>query len=270
MATKLPGADVALNLAVADWQRRAQQQFSQVEPLHGSGNQSVKLTSPEQVVVLRLNGKTGHLGVDRRREHEVLLQLTGTDLHAELLYAGNQYWVFEYLESTAAPSTCGVARALNRLHQLESNWISQQPRWTPMDTIHDYLQLTPAARNCFAPHLAKLAQVDWSQSPYALCHIDLNPDNMIVNGETVRFIDWEYARVGPTVYDLAVLLSTCEFIHRQDLLTHYDDKVDPELLNHAQLAYGVIELLWYALTESQSWPSQRLTAQARRLFQQFS
>jgi thiamine kinase-like enzyme len=270
MATKLPGADVALERAIADWQRRAQQQFTQVEPLQGSGNLSVKLTSPEQVLVLRLNGKTGHLGVDRRREHEVLLQLTGTDLHAKLLYAGNQYWVFEYLESTAAPSTCGVARALNRLHQLESNWISQQPRWTPVDTIHDYLQLAPAARDCFAPHLAELARVDWSQSRYALCHIDLNPDNIIGFDDTVRFIDWEYARVGPTVYDLAVLLSTCEFIHLPDMLAHYDYPVDTELLSHAQLAYGVIELLWYALTESQSWPTQRLTAQANRLFHQFS
>ena len=38
-----------------------------------------------------------------------------------------------------------------------------------------------------------LELIENTEKPHVLCHIDLVPDNFIINGNDVHLIDWEYA-----------------------------------------------------------------------------
>ncbi len=244
--------------ALSDWSDRCDARFTTVQELPGSGNRSFHLsaTDPARVdhaqtkdFVLRINGDAEHLGVDREREQTILKLLAPYDFHARLLHTDKVYWVFEYLEASATPSATGIGQTLRQLHQLKDPWIKQQPRWTPVDTINDYLQLLPEAKTYLASKLQDLQSIAWQKSDYALCHIDLNPGNIIQTASGTRFIDWEYARVGPVIYDFAVLLETYPTLDQTLLLDAYGATFERDLLDAARLAYTIIEALWLAITD---------------------
>lgn len=230
--------------------------------LTGTGNETYLVTDDQgSQYVLRLDGATEHLGVDRGKESEVLELIDGLGLAPTCLLQDDGFKVFEYLDARGTLQPAAVAAQLSRLHQLPlSQWRTNQPYWQPTDTIEHYLKLLPEAKPIFTDTLKDLKRLDWRTQHYGLCHIDLNPTNIIATDDGVRFIDWEYARLGPVVYDLAVLLETSE-IKPPDLLTPYAGNIDAQMLDQARRAYRVIERLWYAITEG--WPIDKLAAAQR-------
>lgn len=257
MAKALPPTADNLNAAIQDWSRSQGLSIREVRELSGSGNRTIHLLATDQTgasvdYAIRLSGESEHLGVDRIREQTILELLQDENVHAKLLHASSDYWVFEYLTSVGPASEASIGSTLRSLHRLKSDWITAQPDWTPVNTIIDYLQQVPSARDQVAPVLDQLQELPWDTAPRCLCHIDLNPGNIIQTSRGVRLIDWEYARVGPAEYDLAVLLETWPELDQAMLLKHYGLPVDLELLDKARLAYSIIEALWLAITNPDS------------------
>jgi aminoglycoside phosphotransferase (APT) family kinase protein len=91
-----------------------------------------------------------------------------------------------------------------------------------------------------------------------LCHHDLNPTNILVDGDTVRFVDWETAGIGDGTFDLAtlidLLLLTPALTER--LLRGYDETApagrpsDEALLDARRLAYLAYGITFLGLVQT--------------------
>ena len=265
MAPTLPTANSDLDSSIADWQSRIGRPITGTRVLTGSGNQTRLLNDDEgNRYVLRVNGHTEHLGVNRSRELDIHELLKQTRITPACLHQSETYCVFEYLEMKGVATEYEISRALSILHKVNiPDWFAEQPLWNPSDTISDYLELLPEAGEIFTPFLREMQLLNWQSLHYGICHIDLNPTNTLNTRNGVMFIDWEYARYGPTVYDLAVLLETWRDLDEATLLQHYTLDVDPEWLSHNRRAYRVIETLWFAITNPEDWPITRLEQAAR-------
>lgn len=254
-----------LNDAIEEWQIRSSCQVAHIMPFAGSGNSSFQLElADDSKVVLRLHGRTEHLGVDRRREQEILGLVAG--IGPRNLYFTQAYSVFEYIEAHGIPSITQLAQGMAKIHEISG----QTPTdWTPNDTIEDYLRLLPKDSESIRSLASSVDTIDWTSSPVRLCHIDANPGNVLMTPQGVRLIDWEYSRFGPVVYDLAVLFQTHKFsaFEIAEFLSAYPLVIDRELLAAAQLTYRIIELMWLVITDPLDWPTSRIDTRASEIRQ---
>ena len=263
MESPLLKSNPGLKSALSDFEQRYGSQARSVFKLGGTGNSSFRVEFEHESVVLRLNANTAHLGVDRQQEKTIIEALQGTGITPMLRHWQPEYLVMDLIEAQTA-SVEAIARTLKHLHSLPvPNSLITSPPWTPLDTIRDYLQLcqTPMPRTQALAQ--QLTTALWTHSPYVVCHIDLNPTNILgqSDGDAI-LIDWEYARCGPAEYDLAVVIETHQFSPEvtDKFLAHYDNQRLSAQVSTNQFAYRIIELLWLHLTSPVDWPSTRIEA----------
>ena len=85
------------------------------------------------------------------------------------------------------------------------------------------------------------------------CHHDLNPGNILWDGNKLRLIDWEYARTAHPLFDLASLshhydLSDEDLEH---LLNHYTpDQYSIEEVRLGEDMVKGLEQLWLSAASS--------------------
>lgn len=98
-----------------------------------------------------------------------------------------------------------LATVLRRLHGLAA----VGDPFAPLAAVRRYAEQlgTPGATTLAARAAALHADLDRHQVPHALCHNDLVCDNvLLVEGQGLLLIDWEYAGVGDPWFDLAVVV----------------------------------------------------------------
>lgn len=268
--TKQFAANDRLRSALAEYQSLMGVTATKIESLSGTGNQSFKITLEQGEVVLRLNADSRLLGVDRQIEKLILETIAGLGIAPELKLWREDYLVIEFTNSSAEVTTSSITKTLHALHQVPvPAALNSKTLWTPVETIRDYLKLAPDAVPAFAEHLVILDRFDWLSLPYGVCHIDLNPNNILqpLDTETAQFIDWEYARQGPIAYDFAVLCETHHLSSAQvdDLRSDYPDAPSIQEIEMCKFAYRLIERLWLHLTAPNDHPLNQLMRDAREI-----
>ncbi|HEY9723841.1 MAG TPA: choline/ethanolamine kinase family protein [Oscillatoriaceae cyanobacterium] len=102
--------------------------------------------------------------------------------------------------------TARAARTLRQLHDGPAFEFESTPletlRW--VDGMIREKSGEGLSERIFAP-VAVIAQATQAFATSAPCHADLNPSNLLDDGEQVYFIDWEAARMGDPYVDLAQL-----------------------------------------------------------------
>ncbi|NED97435.1 phosphotransferase [Phytoactinopolyspora alkaliphila] len=99
-----------------------------------------------------------------------------------------------------------LGQALYRMHDAGP----VDGRWSAFDDIRAYLALAereglrlPQGMQALADSAAEVGAVFAASAiPDRLCHNDLQLQNVIVDGEQLRIIDWEYAGMGNPYFDL--------------------------------------------------------------------
>lgn len=204
-------------------------------------------------IVLRLNADTQHLGVDRGLEKQILAAISERGITPQLKLWRDDYLVVEYIESSSGVTAASLASTLNTLHSIPiPPELCNAAPWTPPQTVRHYLTMAEGAKDEFAPHLEQLDRFDWTALPYGLCHIDLNPGNILqpIDGGPALLIDWEYSRPGPIAYDFAVYFEThhSSFEEQERLRELYKDAPSRDQIEMCRRAYRIIELLWLRIT----------------------
>ncbi|MFT6644861.1 MAG: thiamine kinase-like enzyme [Patiriisocius sp.] len=256
LSTELLSTNPRLSSALADYQSITGAVPIQIETLQGTGNQSYKIILKDESVVLRLNADTRHLGVDRALEKRILVAISGRGITPQLKLWRDDYLVVEYIENSHRVTASTLATTLNTLHSTpmpQELWNAAP--WTPPQTIRHYLALAEEiedVQNIVAPQLELLDRFDWTSLPYGLCHIDLNPGNILQpkDGGPALLIDWEYSRPGPIAYDFAVYFEThhSSFEQQEALRSFCKKAPSRDQIKLCRQAYRLIELLWLQLT----------------------
>ena len=269
MASPLLSTNADLKWALNDYETRTGAQSQQIEYLPGTGNESYRIDFAEASIALRINGSTEYLGVDRQSEQQVLNALAGTGIAPQTRLWHEKYLAVDFIQNKGQADPAAVADTLRKLHQHPvPTALKNTPSWTPAQTVRSYFTHSNDSESLFSDHLVSLEGYNWSTMTNAICHCDLNPNNILqpTTGGAV-FIDWEYARYGPLAYDVAVYAQTHNFDSRQlnDFLRHYPDAPAIEAIAVCRYAYKIIEVLWLIINEPLHWPIEKIRPITERL-----
>lgn len=269
MESSLLSTNPDLKWALNDYESRSGTQSLRVEFLPGTGNHSYRIDFAAESVVLRLNSATERLGVDRQVEKKVLALLSNTGISAHTRLWQEKYLVVDFIQNDGQASASNVAKALYQLHQISAPAdLTTTPSWTPAQTMREYLAQAEGVTPLFSDHLMLLESCNWSAMTQGICHCDLNPNNILQpTGGGVVLIDWEYARVGPIAYDIAVYAQTHDLdsVQLAEFLDEYPGAATPDAIEICRFAYKVIEILWMYLSEPLEWPIEKLRSLVENL-----
>jgi thiamine kinase len=238
-----------------------------VEPIkHGLTNRSWLVRTDSDRFVVRISDESAQeLQIDRASEAVVLHVAARAGIGPEVLRCDPQHGILvtRYLGATwterdvhSLDNIDRLAGLLRRLHQLE---VPAGVRSVDLaSTAHGYVRtlqergthssLTlPAVRECADKAALQLSKGFTS----SLCHNDVHHLN-VVDGDSLRLIDWEYAGVGEPLFDLA---SVCVYhryrrSQRERLLSAYaapSEAVSWQRLELACWLFDYIRDLWMAV-----------------------
>ncbi|HKU14220.1 MAG TPA: choline/ethanolamine kinase family protein [Steroidobacteraceae bacterium] len=238
-----------------------------IEPIkHGLTNRSWRVHTDGDTLVVRLSEASAEeLQIDRDSEAAVLQVVARAGIGAQVLRCDPQRGILvtRYLgepwteqDAQSDSNIDRLARLLRHLHTLEA---PATVRRVDLASIADGYARTLQERGTH-PELtatrlrgrAADARTRLREGSTAcLCHNDVYHLN-VIDGDTLRLIDWEYAGVGERLFDLA---SVCVYhrygsSQRERLLGAYASPsatVNPQRLELACWLFDYIRELWMAV-----------------------
>jgi thiamine kinase len=241
-----------------------------IEPIkHGLTNRSWLVSTDDDRFVVRISDASAQeLQIDRNSEATVLQLVSQAGIGADVLRCDPERGILvtRYLGATwnegdaQLPQNIDrLAALLRRLHTLDAP--SSVRAVDLAATVHGYVRTldergvcsgltSPSLRECTDKTALQLRQ----GSKPCLCHNDVHHLN-VVDGESLRLIDWEYAGVGEPLFDLA---SICVYhryrrAQRERLLSAYTAPSDAVTWQRLELAcwlFDYIRDLWSAVRAS--------------------
>lgn len=269
----------ALNTILKDWHlwpvlnQWSQSQFN-VTPLEkGLTNENWLITpihptvGNQQVLqfVLRINAVNAkQLHIDHTAELAFVKAILRLNLCPDITYCdpNNTYWVRPYIEGKTLAELLEVKPALDNetlfnvaqsLKLIHNTPIQQE--WPVLDLEQriDFFWQQIFALNPNETHTLKQLQQLTNHtikldkpSQLALCHMDCNIHNWIINQEKYVFlIDWEYAAIGNATWDLAVLCNSAQLNKKQQQqLLHAYGGITTTELQQTLKEMKYLEILW--------------------------
>ncbi|MGH1370869.1 MAG: phosphotransferase [Cellvibrionaceae bacterium] len=237
----------------------------------GRSHCSFLVVSKAEFFVVRIESKTSReLAMLREQEHTLLQRLP--PLCPEFVWASDEALITRYLSGRHWIAPSHLPQLVDHLRQLHQQTLPigdfdlldhADGYWakSPISHQKEHLNFFEKQRN----HLQKTLKKYPTQS---LCHNDLIPENIITNGDTFAFIDWEYAAYNSPYFDLASLaeFGPLSADQQRDLCYRYwgsDDKQHLLALTDFRQIVRFIEWLWESLKNP-----DRATAVKKRLEQQ--
>ncbi len=183
----------------------------------------------------RIIGKDGNLFVDRKIEWENLNIIKPLGLNNETVYfdvkSGEKAAKFvegevltqldfrEHLEK--------VAKALKVLHQTDLKPASDYGLIERLDLYETYTETRSALYLSLKEAWINLYNEKHINQPKVFCHNDAQRSNMVVNGDKLYLLDWEYAGLNEFYYDIASF-GNVNFSDALELLDVYLGRVSTE------------------------------------------
>ncbi|SBS28293.1 Homoserine kinase [Marinomonas aquimarina] len=240
----------------------------EVVPLEeGFSNKTYQISWQQQPrLVLRISDLNSQaFAIERAAELAVCQLVSAQRLGAKVLWHNEQAIVWEFLpgqtlawdvQHTQA-SLMPICQSLSALHQLPS--IAQE--YDVYRVIADWL--AQLAKTDMTPELRALTQQTRTfyqslkpvprPAQLRLCHNDLNPKNVLLDGSKAWLIDWEAAGMNDPLFDLAVLahvhhLTAAQLQHAYQAVVGSEPMpVAFEAIDAYRKAYVVRELVWLLL-----------------------
>lgn len=233
----------------------------------GFSNKTYQINWHQQPqLVLRLSDLNSQaFNIDRQSELEVCQMAAAHGLAARVLWQHERaiVWAFlpgrtlpwdvQHTEATLSP-LCDAMAALHQLpavakqynvYQLIESWLHHL---ADSDMTPEVVKLTAQARH-FYNALEPVPRPD----ALVLCHNDLNPKNILLDGAKAWLIDWESAGMNDPLFDLALVTHVHHFsaeqLHQacQIVLGSAPSTEQLQWIEQYRQAYVVRELVWLLL-----------------------
>ena len=218
------------------WRQWGFQQRPVIERRLGLGrtNSSYLMRADGRELVLRLNNSAGvELGIDRRREQQILLQVSAAGIAPEVCYNNPDEGILitEYIRGQHWQGGCNpgpgqrdrLLQLMDRIHGITP----ELPRFDYMQQAESYWRALTARGPVNDPDLSfnlnlerqrmlpLLQEFQSTCQCQALCHHDPVPANIIDADGRLYMIDWEYAGSGCRGFDYAALSAECQLSRQQ-------------------------------------------------------
>ncbi len=233
----------------------------------GMTNNNSIISVHDKKYFVRIPGKGSNELVDRRQEYNAYLYLHQVGLDTHTIFVGQDgLKITHYIENVrpANPKSTNDVRhcmnALRKIHEFNANCkIMPNVKYFSLTAnIDKYRELAhihaKLPREDYEEVYNNCLQVaSWIESlnrECCLCHIDVNPDNMLFQGCSTdpMLIDWEYAGLQDPHLDIAMWAVYCNYdINDIDKLLnmYFQKKIDMETRYKIYGYCALAGLLWY-------------------------
>jgi len=239
----------------SSWKVCPARQPELLRKLGGKSNDAFLVSDGSSQFVVRINRPAGNLGVDRRRELQILEDIAARE-YAPCVVYGNQEVLVTRYASGGHPDRDGyrswlveAGRLFRAIHETPTRVTSTLD---PLNRAVRYFHAIDNPGRLVSECVEVLLQRPRvTPDKICLCHNDLLAENIIANQDGWIAIDWEYAAPGDPVFDLAVLV---EILGADDegvelLLAGYGAELSREQLDYYRDLYRLIDILWWRLKE---------------------
>ena len=208
-----------------------------IERLSGLTNVNYLITAGDEQFVLRINGpNTTLLGIDRGQEHAIMMAAAHAGIAPEVMFVVEPegHFITRYVhgrswsrEEFRQPEV--MRRAAERIRHIHS-LPPIGDTFSLFRTVEYYTRVAqdhglpfPANFKWLMGQMSEIERAEVADPvPPRLCHNDLVRTNWLDDG-SVRILDWEYAGMGNTYFDLATVV--------------YENRLQGELLDRFLTCY---------------------------------
>gem|GEM_PF-3417038 len=236
----------------------------------GLSNASYLIECNQTRLVLRLNrSHSDFLGVQRDREKYFLNALAPLAFTPSLIYHDGEYdaFVLSYFEGRACMASelesAALTIKLNDLIDQYQTFLSAITNKAPENIAINYTShLNRYWQNInddafkanhaepWAEFIAALNEYEKANPQRALCHHDLNPDNIVITPDGPCIIDWEYAALGFKNFDKQFLIwQQAKVASNSATISGAIPKLADEHDAFLKCLFGWLELLWFKLSQ---------------------
>ncbi len=181
---------------------------------HGTVNKSFKVTTNKGTWVVRFNNDELP-GIHRPTEARILEAIQPLDLAPRLIanHVNQGYLITVFCEGThwtqsdlSNPQQLRrLAEVLQPLHQIPFSCKRTELVFRLVEYIHYFTKMDDGLKSAINKTVSELSHMGFWQKQKQLLHFDLNPMNIICNGDELKIIDWEYAGVGHPIIEWSVI-----------------------------------------------------------------
>lgn len=211
-------------------------------------NACYHLKSPDQCYALRINRSTGdRFGIDRIREQQILTAIQSHGFAPKVIDS-SEHWLLTRWVDGQTPDTDLDTDQLNRLFSAVHQTVLNDTV-AALDVTDQIRRLMANQCRPLSPettdHIEQLCQTYQMPAEKTLCFHDWHPGNLILSGDHLTLIDWEYAAPGDRAVDLACLIQGLALseITAGDLA--HQQGVSESRLSRAMTLTRLMSELWY-------------------------
>ncbi len=208
----------------------------------------------------------GLLGIDRRREYSCTVAASQTGVGPEVVHflpdegiLVTRFIAGRCLSPEEQPGPELMERVVQSMHRYHAG-PAFEGLFSPFRTVEEYLRVarrhgTPLPEDIDRIH-AQISEIEAcvrrARTILRPCHNDLWGPNLIDDGSQVRIVDWEYAGMGDTFFDLAnfaIYHSASDLDDSILLRLYFGETSDVALarLKLMKIAAQLREAMWYVV-----------------------
>ncbi|ADG93671.1 Choline/ethanolamine kinase [Arcobacter nitrofigilis DSM 7299] len=221
----------------------------------GYCNINYKLKTSKKIYLIRKFISDETVNINRKFEFTVQKKAYKKDIAGKPLFLDKDknFMVCEFLkgkhkESLNAQEIKHLAKMVKKLHSIKSN-VNPYDFKKPLNYYKKNLN-TKEARKSISICKQELKILKKYKKTLVTTHHDLNPRNILFHKNCIKFIDWEYAGVNDSFFDLATLCFEFTLNKKEEkiLLKSYQkrtNKMDIQKLHSYIKIYKNICKLWF-------------------------
>ncbi|MGF7110191.1 phosphotransferase [Treponema pedis] len=198
--------------------KRGEHSITNLQPLHfGMTNKSFLFQVEGEKYIFRIPGEGTNMLINRKHEHAVYTAIAPLKLSDKIIFFDSERGVkitkfMEGVRNADPNNSCDLKLCMQAARTLHSSNIKVEHEFNFEERINyyeklanekngilynDYLEVREMVRE-ISDYLKRL------EKSFALTHIDLVPDNLLISENEVYLIDWEYAGMCDPLADLAM------------------------------------------------------------------
>lgn len=260
-----------------------QQKILTIQALHSGFNHHIHKVVCENMLVIARQAK----GPEAQQALQLQQELAHIGITAEVFDDDNNLAIMQFIDGVHPAPDFWQSNTLETLSVLLTTLHQYRPTHpTETLTLKPYIKHYIDSANLNNEHTAlcqlaenKLEALYQLPLSLGLCHHDLNPKNLIIEGDKIWLIDWEGANIGDRFFDLASFIieqqldSTNERLFLQHYLQRNPQTLTPQQvtkkLELMKIAYCLVCWLWYLDHEQQDKASSTMSVHFHQLLQQY-
>lgn len=234
-----------------------------IKKLSGLSNQNYLLTTPEQQFILRIPRNETNIYINRENE------AVNHDISTHLDIAPKTYWrnkagisLTEYIQQAKNLTQADlndtviltqIAKSLKRLYDSNKTFSGNLSARRIKKLLNHYYHACSSSNQLLLEknYLNAIQTLDKLTDDHRLVpsHIDLIPENILLQEKKLWLIDWEYAAMASPFWDIAMLCNHGNLDHTKrafllDLLLENVTENDRQQLQHYQYIVQCMSECW--------------------------